>query len=377
MRRVFLLFLFLILSFALVACSSQPEGLPVAVESNTPTPTATPSPTPVPTIKPTPFVPEIPTPEPVNPYLSFLTGEETLSDAAILTRPVAVMVNNASDSLPQYGLSQADIIFEMPVEGNITRLMALYSDYTAVPDICAVRSCRYYYPIMSESFDAIYVHWGIEAQYAVNTLAEQEVDNYEGMYNPYGMFDRDYDRINVGYNYEHSSVFFGTQLPNALIQDGVRLELENSKRNFFFNFNEEFTPSNGAEIINFQFDFGNYYTDFTYDAENEVYLKMHNGEAHFDGRTNTQLSFTNVIVLENEVGLKSTHTNGIKDIDLIGNDKSGYYLSGGNVQKILWSKPDAQSSLILEHENGAPLYINTGKTYFAVGDIEYNSELFN
>lgn len=51
------------------------------------------------------------------------------------------MINNVEAALPQYGISAADVIFEIPVEYDLTRLMALYGDYTQVPDVCSVRSC--------------------------------------------------------------------------------------------------------------------------------------------------------------------------------------------------------------------------------------------
>ena len=43
---------------------------------------------------------------------NLLTGVADLTDGAIGKRPVAVMVNNVSYAMPQYGVSQADIIFE-------------------------------------------------------------------------------------------------------------------------------------------------------------------------------------------------------------------------------------------------------------------------
>ena len=47
---------------------------------------------------------------------------------------MAVMVNNVEKAMPQYGIGQADIIFEIPVEGDVTRFMALYGDYTKVSE---------------------------------------------------------------------------------------------------------------------------------------------------------------------------------------------------------------------------------------------------
>ena len=74
---------------------------------------------------------------PVNQNL--LTGLGDLSEEAIGKRPVAVMVNNVQKAMPQYGIGQADLIFEIPVEGDVTRFMALYGDYTKVPKICPIQ----------------------------------------------------------------------------------------------------------------------------------------------------------------------------------------------------------------------------------------------
>ena len=101
-------------------------------------------------------------------------------EAAVGKRPVAIMINNIKAALPQYGIYDADLMVEAVVEGGITRMMAVYSDYTKVPDVCSIRSCRYYYPIFAASFDAIYVHWGSENNYAIQTLAELGTDRLDG-----------------------------------------------------------------------------------------------------------------------------------------------------------------------------------------------------
>lgn len=61
--------------------------------------------------------------------VNLLTGVADLTDEAIGKRPVAVMVNNVTAAFPQYGIAQADIIFEIPVEGGATCFMAMYGDY--------------------------------------------------------------------------------------------------------------------------------------------------------------------------------------------------------------------------------------------------------
>ena len=105
----------------LSGCQSTP-----AEESSTssaaPTETAEATATPEATAEPT----EAPNAEPAN--VNLLTGLPTLTDEAVGKRPVAVMINNVEAALPQYGISAADVIFEIPVEYDLTRPMALYGD---------------------------------------------------------------------------------------------------------------------------------------------------------------------------------------------------------------------------------------------------------
>ena len=48
-----------------------------------------------------------------------------------------------------------------PVEGSITRLMALFENYGKLKKIGSVRSCRLYYCYFALEWDAIYCHTGI------------------------------------------------------------------------------------------------------------------------------------------------------------------------------------------------------------------------
>jgi hypothetical protein len=55
---------------------------------------------------------------------------------------LAVKVENLPQARPQYGLDMADIVFEEPVEGGITRFIAVYQCYAAAR-IEPVRSARF------------------------------------------------------------------------------------------------------------------------------------------------------------------------------------------------------------------------------------------
>lgn len=56
-------------------------------------------------------------------YRNPLTGEETETDIS-RNCPVGVMLNNVKEALPQSGNSKADMFYEVPEEGGITRILA-------------------------------------------------------------------------------------------------------------------------------------------------------------------------------------------------------------------------------------------------------------
>ena len=75
---------------------------------------------------------------------SFLTGE-WIDEALAKQRPVSCMIGNTDSALPQYGIGQAQVIYEAPVEGGLTRLMGIFQDYKDIEKLGSVRSSRLYY----------------------------------------------------------------------------------------------------------------------------------------------------------------------------------------------------------------------------------------
>jgi hypothetical protein len=79
---------------------------------------------------------------------------------ATSTRPVAVMVENHVDARPLSGISAASLVFEAPVEGGITRLLAVFDVRRDVAEIGPIRSARPYYLDWASELNAMYVHVG-------------------------------------------------------------------------------------------------------------------------------------------------------------------------------------------------------------------------
>lgn len=299
---------------------------------------------------------------------NLLTGIADLSDEAIGKRPVAVMINNVQKAMPQYGIAQADLIFEIPVEGDATRFMALYADYTKVPLICPIRSCRYYFPALSQGFDAFYVNWGIDDSIA-EYLEALNFDQIEGITNTGGLFGRDQEKLNQGYALEHTGFFNGPELPAYIEAKGLRTDLREDKKGTAFQFygmDQQIKPE-GKDCTQVELDFGAQSSSFTYDAEKKVYVKQINGTPQADAKTGDQLAFTNVVVLDADISVRDQV--GHKAIDWDGSPTAkGYYISNGGMQEIYWSKePNNELSYLRFYDkDGKEIQINRGKSYIAL-----------
>ena len=135
-----------------------------------------------------------PTPEPYE--ANVLTGYEKTAGYAEGQRITAVMVNNIAQCRPQRGLSEADMLFEIKVEGGITRFMALFTDHNNIPDIGPVRSARDQFFRLVLPWQPLYVHIGqsvVQKEYITNYNYDEW--NLEGNFDG-NLYYRNRDRVN-------------------------------------------------------------------------------------------------------------------------------------------------------------------------------------
>lgn len=71
-----------------------------------------------------------------------------------------VMIDNHPDARPQSGLAQASLVYEIPVEGGLTRFMAVFDASSTVDQIGPVRSARLYFEELADGLEAVYAHVG-------------------------------------------------------------------------------------------------------------------------------------------------------------------------------------------------------------------------
>jgi hypothetical protein len=74
--------------------------------------------------------------------------------------PFAVMIDNHPDARPQAGLAEANVVIEAPVEGGMSRYMAIFDATTTADQIGPVRSARPYFVDIANGLGAVYAHVG-------------------------------------------------------------------------------------------------------------------------------------------------------------------------------------------------------------------------
>ena len=309
--------------------------------------------------------------EPVNlpvPYVNPLTGLPTSTDLST-KRPVAVMINNLRVACPQIGIAQADVLYECLVEGGITRLMAVISDYTAIGTLGSVRSSRDYYIDLAQNHDALYIHAGGSPQ-AYDELYRRNIDYICGvnMYTP-NTFYRDQNRINT-MGYEHSLMTNGSSLQSGIAFKGYRTDIkEGFSSPFVFDAENHSAKDATTEAKHLILNYSSYaIAQMIYSESTNTYYRFQFGDQpHIDGATGEQLSFTNVLILYQAVSAIPGDTYGRLAVETTGEGK-GWYVSGGKAVPIKWSKTDRDAVIQLTNVLGdeGPLVMAPGKTFVSI-----------
>ena len=310
---------------------------------------------------------------------SYLTGEWK-DEAVVKRRSMAVMMPNNKKALPQYGISRASIIYEAPVEGRMTRLMAFYEDYDDLDKIGPVRSSRDYFVYEAMAYDAIYCNWGLAVPYVKDLINSDRIDNISqavmGIDKPYA---NAFDLINRPKRSDGSS--YAQEYTGYLLVDGYekgveKLGYETQYRDSFvqaFTFAADGYPAayddhEDATMIypggteSNRGGYGDAKPYFEYHKEDGLYYRYQFGGKHIDEMNNEQLAVSNVIfkICHGEV-------RDNKDYLAFGVHGSGqaYVFTAGKVIKGTWTRtgdPNPEVNIFYD-ENGNEIIFNQGKTW--------------
>lgn len=275
------------------------------------------------------------------------------------SRPYAVMINNVEGARKlQSGLQDAYMVYELMVEGGITRYLALFLDQTT-ERIGSIRSARHYYLDYALENDAIYVHHGYSPQ-AREDWSKLGVDRIEVNESTTGWRDKSASKtyeFTLFTNIEK----LGKGIGSKRTERNKDLLLNYSVDNIDISQMEGAIPANKVDIKYSS----NTTTNYEYDTEKNIYLRSVNNKSQNDYVTGKQLTVKNIIVYKVKYINIQGDDKGRQTIDNVGTG-TGYYISNGYAVPITWKKDSRSSATVYKYNNGKEIQVNDGNTFIQI-----------
>jgi hypothetical protein len=280
------------------------------------------------------------------------------------TRPIAVMINNHNYARVNHaGLQDAFVVYELIVEGGITRLMAIFKDQDTAR-IGSVRSSRHNFLDYAMEYDAIYVHYGW-SNLAKNDIASFKINNINGLYDS-STFWRD-TTLNVPT--EHTAFTSMEKIKQTIEKKNYQTTTDTKIPLNYSVYNVDISKEEDSIVANnISIPYSNYMTtSYTYDSENKVYKRYANGKEHTDAVTKEQYTAKNIIIMK--VKNYSVDSYGRQNLDTTGTGE-GYFITNGYARKITWEKPSRSSKTTYKYLDGTEIVLNDGNTFIQVEPID-------
>lgn len=298
-------------------------------------------------------------PAPQTMYQAPLTGVESAQMNE--SRPVMVIINNAPQARPQSGLTQADLLYEVLAEGEITRIIALFQSSTFSDAIGPVRSIRPYFISIGKSYGAIQVHAGGSPDgYA--TIQREKIENLDEITNAGPYFFREKFRKAPHNLYTNltqiregaSKRSLGAQGPAAPVYSFVKPESSAVE-----------TMGSGAREarkVDVTFLVKSYRVSYEYDEAARVYKRSINGTPHIDLNNGETLTAANVVVLGTDH--RVLDNEGRRDVRVTGKG-AAILFQRGKAMPVEW-KRERENDPIRLYDQDREVSLLQGKTHMLI-----------
>ena len=286
------------------------------------------------------------------------------------TRPITVMIPNTKTAA-QYGISNADVLYECNVEGSITRLMALFQDWSDFDRLGNVRSCRDYYVYWSFEWDAFYIHYGgpFYIDEVINRPDTEDID---------GLSSSNFFRANDTGN-STDNAYVDTE---GILADIKKLGYDLEYRDGYADEHHyQFAPNNSPNTLEQYSDaitankidmsptypVTNCY--FVYNSETGLYDRYQHlsGAAdgpHVDMANNKQLAFKNIIIQNTYYEVRDQ--KGYLAFQCHDNTRDGWFFTNGKGIHVTWEKASDYGATRYYDDDGNEIQFNTGKTMVCI-----------
>lgn len=294
-------------------------------------------------------------------YRSEITNEwidESLKDQ----RPVAIMVDNESIALPHYGLTEADVVYEImnsTANGRITRFMAIVKDWGKIEQFGSIRSTRSTNIMLAAEWNAVLCHDG-GPFYINDWIARDYSANFSG----------GFSRVNNGKSREFTEYICAGDLDKKFSESkyGTEYNKYYPGQHYFFS-NTEIDLSDVGDAFDctkIELPFPHNSSRLEYNESTGTYDYFEYGKAHVDPQhDNAQLTFKNVLL--QDTTFSQLDQNGYLIYNAIDSGRDAYYITNGKAIEVTWIKAsESDLTIYLDKKTGEQIELNTGKTYVSL-----------
>ena len=282
--------------------------------------------------------------------------------------PVLVVIDNAEDAYPHWGIAEASMMFQVPNAGSgATKLLALFAD-TYPEKVGGVRSARMTMLPIANAFNAAFASGNYAPVKGGNVSVKDNLREWKYKKNKkyFDLLGNSFKAREDFVNQPHNLTFFCKEAHEYMIENKTKFE----KRPFQFT-DEPLTGGDQATKITVKHyvdkDTGKVnnasYTEYDYSAEKSGYTRTTATGLNKDRFTEKELVFANIIVMR--VNLKYQNGYQYYEKHMVGSGNADIFQNGRHIQGA-WVRKDVQGRLIFTDENGEELKLQRGKTFVVV-----------
>ena len=287
-------------------------------------------------------------------------------------QPILVNIDAHPGALPHWGVSDADLTYEMPIQADgSTRELALFMG--TVPDSAGpVRSARIPMCSLREMWGGVFCFYGyqggstsvldwVKAYSANKKLAYPYIN---GITTNSGWFPRSSDSSHVA---PHN-----VRLDLTAVRDSYT-EMPTAHPFLFTDTGLERGEAVDGIVISYKQTSPAYVTAYQYNAQTGLYERYRNGEPYVDANNGEACSYVNVLVLRTDVSWYNGN-NSRPVIRLNGEGVCEIFQNGRYIRGT-WARDCTENSnlgsrMVFLDENGDELPMRAGKTFIQIVDNE-------
>jgi hypothetical protein len=262
---------------------------------------------------------------------------------------LTIKIDNTPEAMPQYGINEADVVYEEIVEGGITRLAAIFNSQLPT-EVGPLRSVRRTDRELVYRIGGIFAFSG-GAQYALESIATAPVKLITESDAGAAMF-----RVSTRYP------------PHNLFANAVLLMAKGGKPKPpppLFTYRSASTPARGPRVNAFTVGFASgYATSYLWNGTTRSWDRTIFGEPDVTA-TGVRVSPKNVIVMnvkyEGGVGVLGSYAL------LVGSGPAEVF-SAGRVQRATWSRKGLSQRIVYKNSSGRAIALTPGQTWVELLD---------